>query len=70
MKSKILMDKPLDRGADTVKEAIKKAEKDKDVLLLDLDDEILQNLKEQFDQDGKPGETLLDYIKRAPVEDL
>lgn len=70
MKSKILIDKPLDRGADTVDESIKKAEKDKFDLLKNFEDDLEQSIQESFEKNGKPGETITDYIKRIPVSEL
>lgn len=64
------MDKPLDRGADTVKESIKKAEKDKFDLLKNFEDELEQRIQDSFEKNGKPGETITDYIKRTPVSEL
>jgi hypothetical protein len=45
-------------------------EKDKDDLQFDLDGDINQNIINLFKEEGKPGETIIDFIKRTPVEKL
>ena len=49
---------------------IELAEKDKDVLQFDLDGDIDQEIINLFKEEGKPGETIIDFIKRTPVEKL
>ena len=46
------------------------AEKDKDDLQFDLDGDINQAIINLFKDEGKPGETITDFIKRVPVEKL
>jgi hypothetical protein len=46
------------------------AEKDKDDLQFDLDGDINQNIINLFKEEGKPGESIIDFIKRTPVEKL
>lgn len=45
-------------------------EKDKDDLQFDLDGDIDQGIINLFKEEGKPGETIIDFIKRTPVEKL
>ena len=46
------------------------AEKDKEDLQFDLDGDIDQGIINLFKEEGKPGETIIDFIKRTPVEKL
>lgn len=46
------------------------AEKDKDDLQFDLDGDINQAIINLFKDEGKPGETITDFIRRVPVEKL
>ena len=43
---------------------------DKETIERDVELEILRQLEEKFKNDGKPGETFLDFIKRTPREEL
>ena len=43
---------------------------DKESIERDVELEILRQLEEKFKNDGKPGETFLDFIKRTPREEL
>jgi len=43
---------------------------DKEIIERDVELEILRQLEEKFKNDGKPGETFLDFIKRTPREEL
>ena len=46
------------------------AEKDKEDLQFDLDGDIDQGIINLFKEEGKPGETIIDFINRTPVEKL
>jgi len=46
------------------------AEKDKEDLQFDLDGDIDQGIINLYKEKGKPGETIIDFIKRTPVEEL
>ena len=43
---------------------------DKEIIERDVELEILRQLEEKFKNDGKPGETFLDFIRRTPREEL
>ena len=71
--NKNLTDKKMSSGGKDsprldMKQYIKLAEKDPEALRFDLESEITNLLKEKFKQEGKPGESFLDYINR--LEDL
>ena len=66
---KNLIDKKMSSGGKDsprldMKQYIKLAEKDPEALRFDLESEITNLLKEKFKQEGKPGESFLDYINR------
>ena len=58
------------RDGKSLAKEIKLAEKDHDVLEFDFENDLLQAIKDSFEQNGKPGETLSDYIKRVPINEL
>ena len=51
-----------------MKQIIKLAEKDPEVLRFDFENEINSILKEKFEKEGKPGETFMEFLNR--LDDL
>ena len=49
---------------------IKLAEKDPEALKFDFESEITELLREKFQQEGKPGETFLDFLDRMKDIDI
>jgi hypothetical protein len=52
----------------SMKQIIKLAEKDPEVLRFDFENEINSILKEKFEKEGKPGETFMEFLNR--LDDL
>ena len=53
-----------------MKQFIKMAQKDPEALRFDFESEITELLREKFQQEGKPGETFLDFLDRMKDIDI
>ena len=53
-----------------MKQFIKMAQKDPEALRFDFESEITELLREKFQQEGKPGESFLDFLDRMKDIDI